>query len=150
LAQRLQSPFFFFGRMACQKIQATLGSKPARDALARQFGEGRRHTLELALSITALSLLLAGATLFWARRVHFPWRRAWAWAGFVLLFNLAGFITFRLAADWPRLVGCPRCGRSRPVDTASCPHCGQGWPGNELTGTEIFDSEPVEALDARA
>lgn len=147
IADRLQSPAFFFGMMAYQKIGAELGSKRLKNDWLWHFGEGRGFTRELSLYITALSILLAAATLFWARRVHFSWRRAWTWAALVLAFGLGGFITFRLAADWPRLVACPRCRKPRPIDGVTCPHCAEGWPEPERMGTEIIESQLVEASE---
>ena len=60
-------------------------------------------TRKLSLYVVALSLMLAAVTLFWAPHAHFSWARAAAWTAFVLVFNVAGFITFParagLAAD---------------------------------------------------
>jgi hypothetical protein len=138
LAQRLSSPAFFFGNMAYQKLGAALGSERLGNLLASRFGKNRL-TWEIALYVVSLSLALAATTLLWARSVYFSWPRAVAWAAFVFLFNVAGFITFRLAADWPRMAACPRCGRSRPIDEDLCPHCGAAWPEPQMEGTEVFD-----------
>jgi hypothetical protein len=150
LGERLQSPVFFFGTMIYQKIGAELGSTHLKNDLAWQLVKRRNFTLEISAYIVTLSLLLAGTTLFWARRMYFSWRRAWAWAAFVLSFNLAGFITFRLAADWPRLVPCPSCAKSRPVEMEKCPHCGSGWPVPQKSGAEIIDGPATELALATA
>jgi hypothetical protein len=139
VARRLQSPAFFFGTMIYQKLGSELGNARLKDALSRRLGGEWRLTKEIAGWITALSVLVAVITLWWARRLHFSWRRAWAWAGLAFALNLAGLIIFRLAADWPRLVPCSACGRGRPIDRESCPHCGGDWPAYKPNGTEIFD-----------
>jgi hypothetical protein len=146
LTQRLQSPVFYFGTMIYKKIGAEFGSTRLQGDLAWQFGHDRGLTREISLYVTALSFLLAGVTLFWARRVHFSWPRAWAWAGFVLGFNLAGFIAFRLAADWPSFVPCPACGKGRSTESGNCPHCESGWPAPPKTGTEIIEQASEETL----
>lgn len=145
VSQRLRTPAFFFGMMLYRQIGAKLGSERLRRDLENEFGRGRALTREISLYAAGLSLLLSAGTLFWARRAFFPWGRAFAWAGFVLAFNLAGFITFRLAADWPRLVACPRCGKRRPIETEGCPHCGSGWPAPAESGTEILARPAAEA-----
>jgi hypothetical protein len=139
LAQDLESPAFFFGRLAYRKAGSALGNIKLRDALAWDLGENWKITKETAISITILSIVLAGTTLWWARRVQFSWRRAWSWAGMAFAFNIAGLMAFRLMADWPRFVPCAACGRNRPIDRERCPHCGAAWPGPEPSGTEIFD-----------
>ena len=139
LTRRLQSPAFFFGTMLYKEVGAKLGSTRLRDDLTGQWVRDRRRTIETSLYVVCLSLVLAAATFFWTRRICFAPRRAWAWTGFVLAFGLPGFITFRLAADWPRFVPCPSCGSRRPLDIANCPHCGADWPPPPATGIEIFD-----------
>jgi hypothetical protein len=140
IAGYFRSPAFFFGGMAYQKIGALLGSERLAGALARSLGPDRKRTEEFGLTITLISAGLAAATLVWARRVHFSWSRAGMWAGFVLAFNVAGLIAFRLVADWPRMIPCPRCRRPRPLEEALCPHCSSGWPAPEPAGTEVFDN----------
>jgi|GEM_PF-1520211 len=139
IAKRIQSPAFFFGNMGYQKIGAILGSKRLGNDLARQLGQDRRQTREISLYVACLSVALAGITFLWARRVHFSQSRAWAWTAFVLLFNIAGFIAFRLASDWPRLVACPGCRSKRPIHENECPECGTGWPAPPAEGTEIME-----------
>ena len=146
LARRLQSPAFFFGTMLYKEAGAKFGSKRLQRDWARQFGQDRALTKEVTWDVVVLSCLLAGATLFWARSVYFPSGRAWAWTCFVLAFGLPGFLAFRLAADWPRSVPCPRCQRRRPIDAGSCPHCGAEWPAPPSSGFEIFDQPPAHSL----
>jgi hypothetical protein len=150
-ARRLQSPAFFFGTMIYQKLGSEWGNVRLKEALAERLGDEWQLTREIAVFITLLSTVCAATTLWWARRVHFSWRQAWAWAGLAFALNLAGFIIFRLVADWPRLVPCSACERGRPIDRESCPHCGSAWPEFKPNGTEIFDhcaAEPPEAAPA--
>jgi hypothetical protein len=137
--RRLRCPAFFYGEMLYRKIGAMLGSERLARLLNEQWGTGRKVTMEIITWSTSLSAFLALCTLFWARSAQYSWKRAWSWSAFVLLFNLAGLITFWLASDWPRLVACAKCRRRRPIDTASCPSCGADWPLPALTGIEIFD-----------
>lgn len=143
LVRRLQSPAIFFGNMLYQKMAGELGSVRLKNALIWQFGPRWAVTKEIGIGSGSLSLLLAVVTFFWAHRAHFSRRRAWAWAVFVLLLNLPGFIAFRLAADWPRLVACTGCGKHRAVNTENCPSCNEGWPVPAQTGIEIFDRPSV-------
>jgi hypothetical protein len=93
------------------------------------------------ITMFLLNLVLASAVIFCARRVGFSGRRILAWALFVFCFGLPGFAAFRFASDWPSRTRCPECGRYRPLEAATCPHCHQAWPQPHLIGTEIFDPE---------
>jgi hypothetical protein len=150
LSHRLQAPACFFGTILYKKIGAEMGSKRLQGDLAWYSGnDGRREFREVVPFILVLSLFLAAVTLVWARNAYFSWSRAWSWAAFVFAFNLAGFLTFRLAADWPRLVACPSCGRKRSTETDRCPHCGSNWLEPAPSGIEIFDrSEELTATSA--
>jgi len=139
LNRRLQGPAFFYGEMLYRKIGAQFGSERLARLLKAQWTTGRKTTMEILIWSTSLSALLSLLTLVWTRRSQYSWRRAWSWSVFVLLFNLAGLITFWLASDWPRLVACVKCRARRPVDTDHCPSCGGGWPLPSVTGIEIFD-----------
>ena len=141
-------PGVLFGRLAYRKAGSALGNTRLRDDLAWDLGENRKITKETAISITILSVLLAGVTLWWARRVQFSWRRAWSWAGIAFAFNVAGLMAFRLMPDWPRFVRCAACGRNRPIDGEHCPHCGDAWPELKTNGTEIFDGGAGHAEEA--
>ncbi len=149
LTQRLQTPAFYFGTMLYKKVGAALGDERMRSDLAWLFGPDRRGlTLEISRYALIVGAVLAGAAYLWARRATFPASRAAAWAAFVFAFGLPGLITFRLAADWPRFVACPRCGHGRPVTRETCPRCGAGWPPPPSSGTEIL--EPASAPSAEA
>jgi hypothetical protein len=142
ITENLETPVFFFGQMIYAKIGALCGSSHLAGQLNWDFGPGWGQTRDISTRISVASFVLAVLTLFWARRMHFPWKRAWAWTAFVLGFNLAGLITFRLVADWPVRVACPECQRPRPVEENLCPSCDKSWPIPKPDGCEIFDQTP--------
>jgi hypothetical protein len=86
-----------------------------------------------------LGLFLGSLTWCWARSVEMSVGRASGWALFVVAFGLPGLLAFRLAAEWPTRVRCPKCARKRPVELEECPACQQAWPPPERNGSEIFD-----------
>jgi hypothetical protein len=88
-------------------------------------------------------ILLAIASLVWARHAGFSTNQSWLWALFVFCFGLPGLVTFRLASGWPTRVTCPVCGCPRAIKTEICAHCSKPWPTPSLVGTEIFDEEKV-------
>jgi hypothetical protein len=149
ISECLLPPAFHFGDLAYDKAGALCGSERLAEALDQTLGNGWNNFKDISIRSSLASLLLALFTLAWARRMHFSWGRAWAWAAFVLAFNIAGLITFRLVADWPVRVRCPQCSRKRPVEEKLCPHCGAGWPVPVSRGTEIFDKKEA-AAEAKA
>lgn len=137
----LQSPAVYFGNMLYRKIGASFGNTRLKNALDWQLGSGWEGTKATAIWSVGISLALAIVTLLWSRRVHLSQRRSILWVVIVLLFNVPGCIAFRFATDWPRLVACRACRRSRAVDAQNCPSCGEGWPHPARAGTEIFDRQ---------
>jgi hypothetical protein len=118
-------------------------AKADDDAFHSDWG----HTKEKSIRLTLYSLLFAMTALVWARGSRISWKSAWAWAALVLAFNVAGFLTFRLVADWPVRVPCPQCSRKRPVEEATCPHCHALWPLPKPNGVEIFEEKvPVAQI----
>jgi hypothetical protein len=146
LTESVQSLVYLYGYIAYVKVGAMTGSHRMQRELGEIFGRMWHYEREILVRTTVVSLALAGLTLFWARRRFFSWRRAWAWAAFVLGFNVAGLITFRLCADWPILLPCPACGKKRPIERETCPVCGAAWPAPAREGTEIFDGESGATL----
>jgi hypothetical protein len=139
IAECLLPPAFLFGDIGYEKVGALCGSERLAKELDQTFGDGWGYFKDISIRSSVTSFLLALLTIAWTRRMHFSWKRAWAWAAFVLAFNLAGLITFRLVSDWPVRVKCPQCSRKRPVEENLCPHCGASWPTPVSHGTEIFD-----------
>ncbi len=149
LSESLQSPAFWFWKLAYQKVGAALGIERLVNQANNSFHTGWGHTKDVSGRVSFYSLIFAVIALAWARYAGMSWSRAWAWTVFAFAFNLAGLITFRLAADWPVRVPCPACGRKRLVEVAICPHCKTGWPTPPLRGIEIFDDKaPVAAVTA--
>jgi hypothetical protein len=146
LTQRFQGPIFYFGTMLYKEVGAVGGSVRLRGDLENQFRKHGAETADISAYVAVFSLLLAAAAYIWARRACIPSQRASAWAAFVFAFGLPGFLAFRLASDWPRLVSCPSCGRPRPIDRPACPHCHSGWPLPPATGVEIFEPAALTAL----
>ena len=143
LTECVRSPVYEYGNIVYDKIGALFGSERLQKELDSTFGPMWGYRRDILLRCTLTALGLGVITLFWARRAFMSWPRAWAWAAFVFGFNLAGLITFRLCADWPTLVPCPKCGKKRPIDFEQCPACGADWPPPVREGTEIFDHEPA-------
>jgi len=145
LTQRLQSPALFFGEMGYRKVGAIMGSTRLENALKFQLVHSWPQTRELLIWMLGLSLCFAGVAYFQARRAHLVGGRVMAWTLFVFAFNLAGFLVFRLAADWPRQTACAQCRKPRPIDRGLCPSCGKGWETPDPTGTEIISPLPAPA-----
>ncbi len=110
---------------------STLFHVPADSKSARLFD---LFAVAISLGITAVVR---------ARKSGLPLANTGTWVALTLVFGVAGFLTYRLAADWPTRVRCPRCARPRPVRDSSCPHCHELWATPVASGSEIF--EPLEA-----
>jgi hypothetical protein len=140
VTRRLQSPVFYFGTLLYERFGALRGDYLLGLDWKMRSEDGWNEAKKTTAYVLLFSLLCAGATLAWARRVQFPWPRALRWAGLALAFNIAGLIVFRLVADWPRFIPCTACRRPRPIHQQICPHCAGDWPATTPTGTEIFES----------
>ncbi len=141
----LKSPAYYFGEMVYRKAGGELGSQRLRKALQKQWTADRSRTVQIALTISIMSLLCSTAVFLWARRIDLSRSQAFAWAGFVLAFNIAGVILFRWASDWPVRVSCPHCSGFRKPEGEACPHCGGDWPSPPENGMEIFNRPTTEA-----
>lgn len=134
-------PAVLYGYLAYVKIGALVGSESLRNDWRDITGDGWVYLGTFLLLSSIASVVLAAITVMWTRRLYFSWGRTWAWAALVLAFNVAGFLTFRLVADWPVLIRCPQCSRKRPVEEEKCPHCATPWPELKPSGIEIFDEK---------
>jgi hypothetical protein len=90
-----------------------------------------------------VAVFLGIAAVVQARKAGLSPANTGTWVALTLVFGVAGFLTYRLAADWPTRVRCPRCARPRPVRDSSCPHCHELWATPPASGSEIF--EPAES-----
>jgi hypothetical protein len=141
LGENLHAPAIWFWNLGYQKMGAALGIKHLVEGADFSFHTHWPRVKQISEEIAAWSLFFAAIALGWARWKGMAWRRAWAWAGFVFSFNLAGLITFWIVADFPVRVSCPQCGRKRPIEERECPHCQAGWTLPVARGTEIFDDK---------
>jgi hypothetical protein len=146
IAQRLESPAFFFGEMLYRRIGAAFGSSRLREAPGMQLGADLPSTLQAGRILVLVALVLSVVTFLWSRRAQLPSHRIWAWAAGVLFLGLPGFIIFWLTAERPHTVPCAACRRPRPIKGEHCPHCGAAWPAKPADGTEILDRAPAPAL----
>ena len=97
--------------------------------------------------LLALFLVCAGVCLWHGRRKVLSKRAIAAWTAFSLLTGPAGLAVYFGVNDFPPLVDCHSCGKKRPADRDTCPHCAAGLPERKLTGIEIIEpvgGEPVE------
>jgi len=136
-----QSPAFWYGTIAYQNICSALGIGHYDDRGINPFYPEWSHPPKVGVRLLLISLLGVPVALFLARRAHFSWGRAWAWAIFAFAFNIGGLLTFWLVADWPVRVKCPTCSRKRPVEETLCPHCQALWPAPTPSGIEILDEK---------
>lgn len=149
LTQRLQSPALFFGEMGYRKVGEMMGSTRLRDALRSQLVDRWKQTRTDMVWMLGLSGLCAALACFLGARAGLSKRTLMAWTVFVLGFNLAGLLVFRLAVDWPRRVTCESCKKPRPIHRNLCPCCGKEWDPPVLTGTEIIDLSSASSELAR-
>jgi len=96
-------------------------------------------------SLIVIAVVLGIAAWQWGRRAGFAGGPAWRWALFVACFGLPGLMTFRMAADWPECVPCPRCHRKRVARQSHCGRCGEPWAPPAASETEIFDEAAIVA-----
>jgi len=86
--------------------------------------------------VGVLSILLA----VWCfnRNRRYSNRPAIAWAIFVLITGVPGFIGYLLHCRWPVLVRCTHCGQKTPRDRDACLKCNTAFPPPALKGIEVI------------
>jgi hypothetical protein len=90
------------------------------------------------LAVTILALFVATAAWRRSRAFGLPrWHQA-AWAIFVFLFGILGYLGFRLHRRWPPRVECPHCHARAPRDREACAWCITAFPPPPPKGIEIF------------
>ena len=89
-------------------------------------------------AVTALGLLLAVAAWRRARAFGLPGREQAAWAVFVFLFGIPGYVGYRLHRRWPLRAECPNCHARAPRDREACARCEAVFPVEPLRGIEVF------------
>jgi hypothetical protein len=101
-------------------------------ALARALADGWAALLAVYLFSTVL------AVLAYRRQKRYALPGAGAWATFVFLFGVPGWLAYRWHRHWPVLEACGECHRPAPRDRESCAACGRVFAPPPLTGTEVF------------
>ncbi len=90
------------------------------------------------LAVTILALVLAAVAWRRSRAFGLPrWHQA-AWAIFVFLFGILGYLGFRLHRRWPPRAECPHCHARAPRDREACSWCITAFPPSPPKGIEIF------------
>jgi hypothetical protein len=139
----------FFGWMAAAAAPHPL-SHVLLDALVPlgmlQMGEvptywagAVRAIAETWLSLVAvIAIGIVAAILAYRRQRRFGLPHAAAWAAFVFVFGIPGWIAYRFHRTWPVLEECPACRQPAPRDRESCLDCGAAFPPPPLKGIEVF------------
>lgn len=90
-------------------------------------------------ALAVLVLLSTGLAWFAMRRQReYSRPHPLAWATFIFLLGVPGFLTYWLCYPKPPLTTCRRCGEPAPRDRDSCSSCEQSFPVPALLGTEIL------------
>jgi hypothetical protein len=81
---------------------------------------------------------IAAAAAVYRRHRRFSEQGAVAWAAFVLLLGVPGWIGYRLHRSWPHRAACASCGAVVPRDRAECLACDAEFPAPAPRGIEVF------------
>lgn len=88
------------------------------------------------LILYVLSAVLAWLAYWRQRRYALP--GAGAWAVFVTLLGVPGWLAYRWHRRWPVLLPCAECHHAAPRDREHCVVCGAVFAPPSLTGSEVF------------
>jgi hypothetical protein len=88
------------------------------------------------VTLYSLSALLAWLT--YRRQVRYALPGAGAWAVFVFLLGVPGWLAYRWHRTWPVLEECGECRRRVSHDRETCSACGRLFGPAPLMGTEVF------------
>jgi hypothetical protein len=89
-------------------------------------------------TLAAFAIAGVAATLAYRRQRRYGLSHAVAWAVFVFVFGIPGWIAYRFHGTWPVLEDCPACGEPAPRDRETCLDCGAAFPPPPLKGIEVF------------
>jgi len=95
-----------------------------------------RRTWPSMLAVFALGCAMV--PLAYGRQKRFGLPNPEAWAVFVFLFGVPGWIAYRFHRTWPVLEECPSCRQPSPRDREDCLDCGKTFPPPPLKGIEVF------------
>jgi hypothetical protein len=112
---------------------------PEEMGVRSETAESDFPAVSLFLAIAAI-LVLGGvlARLCYRRQRRYALPGGAAWAAFVFLGGVPGFVAYLWHRHWPVLEPCPACGRPAPRDREDCCHCGAEFPRPEPKGVEVF------------
>lgn len=88
-----------------------------------------------------LLTLLVGGLAAWSayrRQQRYAQGHAAAWAVFVFVFGLPGWLAHRFHRRWPTMEPCPACGHISPRDRETCAVCCDQLPEPAPLGIEVF------------
>jgi hypothetical protein len=88
--------------------------------------------------LTVLALGAISAVFAYRRQRRFGLSHGPAWAIFVFLFGLPGYLAYRFHRPWPVLEECPACHQPAPRDRQACLDCGAPFPPPPQKGIEVF------------
>jgi hypothetical protein len=91
-----------------------------------------------ASSLIVLAIGVVVGILAYRRQRRYGLPRAAAWAAFVFVFGIPGWIAYRFHRAWPVLEECPACHQPSPRDREACLDCGAFYPPPPLKGIEVF------------
>ena len=106
------------------------------------------------IGFTTLMLLSAVvcaiASLVLARRYAFSLAHCVGWSLCGFLFGPAGLLLMLALHEWPALVTCHHCRKTRVVTRDTCEHCGAAHALPAPDGTEIFETAaaPLQRIAA--
>jgi hypothetical protein len=78
------------------------------------------------------------AVYCYCRHRRYEERGAFAWAVFVLLLGVPGYVGYLLHRNWPTKEVCQHCGKTSPRDRDTCLHCHTAFPVPAMKGIEIL------------
>ncbi len=90
------------------------------------------------LAVTILALVLAAGAWRRSRAFGLPRSHQAAWAIFVFLFGILGYLGFRLHRRWPPRAECRHCHARARRDREACSWCNTAFPPPPPKGIEIF------------
>ena len=106
-----------------------------------QMTTGLSHARELT-ELGVLGLIFCLVIAWQSKCAGFGPVRTIAWMLFVLMFGIAGFLTFQLIAPFPERVLCATCQKRQPAATRKCSHCGavESSEGKQVSASRIQDN----------
>lgn len=89
-------------------------------------------------SLVLYPLCIIPAWAAYRRQKRFGLPHAGAWAAFVYILGVPGWLAYRFHRAWPVKEECPNCRQPAPRDRDACTECGAVFPPPPLKGIEVF------------